>query len=227
MRIGDLPLIPDGDEGREWAERELADPRFAAAEPTPLDLLARAVNDLIGSLFGAQAPAGLAPAVLVGLAVLAIALIVIAFVIWGRPRVSHRADATVPLFGEDTVRSASDLRREASEAARLGEWDAAIVLRFRALARAAIERGVVPGRPGETAQSFARSAARAFPGLAQPLTRAASLFDDVRYLRRPGSAADYEQVSATDEALDASVAAEAAARHRREQRESMTVTSQS
>lgn len=204
MRIGDLPLIPDGDEGREWAERELADPRYAAAEPTPLDRLAQAVNDFLESLFGVQAPTDLGPAVLVGLALLAIALIVVAFVIWGRPRVSHRTGASVPLFGEDSVRTAADLRREASERAASRDWDAAIVLRFRALARSAIERGIVAARPGATAQSFARAAGRAFPTLAQPLSQAASVFDDVRYLRRPGSAADYERVSATDDAAASS-----------------------
>ncbi len=201
MRIGDLPLVPDGEEGRQWAERELADPRYAAAEPTPLDRLAQALNELLESLFGAQAPTGLGPAVLVGLALLAIALIVVAFVIWGRPRVSRRTGTAVPLFGEDAIRSAADLRRDASERAAAGDWDDAIVLRFRALARATIERGIVAARPGATAQSFARSASRAFPALTRPLSDAASAFDDVRYLRRPGSAADYERVSATDDAI--------------------------
>ena len=203
MRLGDVPLIPDGAEGREWAERELADPRYAAAEPTPLDRLAQAINEMLGSLFGAGAPAGLGPAVLVGLALLAIALIVVAFAIWGRPRLSRRTAAAAPLFGEDDVRSAADLRREASERAGAGDWDAAIVLRFRALARSMIDRGVVAARPGATAQSFARSAARAFPALARSLVETASVFDDVRYLRRPGTPGDYERVAATDEALTA------------------------
>ena len=201
MRLLDLPLIPDGQEGREWAERELADPRYAAAEPTPLDRLAQAIRDALGSLFGAQAPPGLGPAVLVGLALLVIALIVLAFVIWGRPRLSRRTTAAIPLFGEDDVRSAADLRREASDRTVAGDWDAAIVLRFRALARSTIERGVVAARPGATAQSFARSAARSFPALAGSLAETASAFDDVRYLRRPGSPEDYQLVAATDDAV--------------------------
>ncbi len=203
MRVGDLPLIPDGAEGREWAERELANPRYAAAEPTPLDRLAQAFNEMIGSLFGAGAPAGLGPVILVGLALLAIALIVVAFAIWGRPRLSRRTTATTPLFGEDDVRSAADLRREASERAGTGEWDAAIVLRFRALARSMIDRGVVAARPGATAQSFARSAGRVFPALARELVETASAFDDVRYLRRPGTPGDYERVATTDDAVAA------------------------
>jgi hypothetical protein len=203
VRALDLPLIPDGAEGREWAERELADSRYAAAEPTPLDRLAQTIRDALESLFGVQAPPGLGPAVLVGLALLVIALIVLAFVIWGRPRLSRRAAASTPLFGEDEVRSAADLRREASDRAGVGDWDAAIVLRFRALARSTIERGVVAARPGATAQSFARAAARSFPALAGALGETASAFDDVRYLRRPGSPEDYERVAATDDAVGA------------------------
>ncbi|WP_396642985.1 DUF4129 domain-containing protein [Microbacterium sp.] len=203
MRARDLPLIPDGAEGREWAERELADPRYAAAEPTPLDRLAQAIGEFLESLFGTAAPAGLGPAVLVGLALLAIALIVVAFVIWGRPRLSRQTSVTAPLFGEDDARSSTDLRREASARAAAGDWDAAIVLRYRALARSSIDRGIVAARPGATAQSFARSAARAFPELGGELADAASVFDDVRYLRRPGSPDDYERVAATDGAVEA------------------------
>ena len=203
MKVLDVPVIPDGAEGREWAERELADPRYAAAEPTPLDRLAQAVGEFLESLFGAGAPAGLGPAVLVGLALLAIALIVVAFVIWGRPRLSRQTSVTAPLFGEDDTRSSADLRREASARAAAGDWDAAIVLRFRALARSSIDRGIVAARPGATAQSFARSAARAFPDLGGALSDAASVFDDVRYLRRPGSPDDYERVAATAAAVEA------------------------
>ena len=31
-------LLPDPDEAREWAEKELTDPAYRAAEPTPIDL---------------------------------------------------------------------------------------------------------------------------------------------------------------------------------------------
>ena len=55
--------------------------------------------------------------------------------------------------------------------ARAAEWDAAIVLRFRALARGCLERGVVDPPPGATVHAFARAAARAFPALAPPARR--------------------------------------------------------
>ena len=201
MRRTELPLIPDGPEGREWAERELADPRYAAAEPTPLDRIAQSARDILESIFGAEAPPGLGPAVLVGLALLVIALIAVSFAVWGRPHVSRRATQAAALFGEDVVLRPEELRREASARAAAGDWEAATVLRFRALARASVLRGVVAARPGATAQAFTRSAARAFPAHAAELRETAAVFDDVRYLRRPATLADYERVAATDEAV--------------------------
>ena len=47
FRLADAvpPLTPDGDEARRWAQEELSDPVYAAAEPTPLDRVARAIGD--------------------------------------------------------------------------------------------------------------------------------------------------------------------------------------
>jgi hypothetical protein len=193
------PLTPDGDEAREQAERVLSRPEFAAAEPTPLDRIAQAIGDALEALFGAQAPAGLGPAILVGIAVVAIGLIVAAFAIWGRPRMSARSrTAGAGLFDGDEARSAASLRAEAEESAASGDYDTAVILRLRALARATLERGVVDLAPGATVHAFARAATRAFPTLAGDLDAAADAFDDVRYLRRPATAALYERVARAD-----------------------------
>ena len=48
------PLTPDGDEARTWAERELADPAYDAAEPTALDRIAHAIGDFFATLFSTQ-----------------------------------------------------------------------------------------------------------------------------------------------------------------------------
>jgi len=133
-----------------------------------------------------------------------IALIVIAFVIWGVPRSIRRAPRAVgELFGEAEVRSADELRRVAASHAAKSEWDAAIIVHMRALARSTAERGVVRTPPGATVHSFARSAAKVFPASATDLETAASIFDDVRYLRRPGSRELYEQVAGLDRAIAA------------------------
>ena len=75
------------------------------------------------------------------------------------------------------------------------------MLRFRALARGVAERGILEPAPGATVHAFARQAGRAFPAEDERLDAAASAFDDVRYLRRPGTAELYAVVAAADDAL--------------------------
>lgn len=196
-----VPLLPDGDEAREWAERELADPVYRAAEPTVIDRAARAVAEFFAGLLSPSAPTGWGPAALVVLAVIVVAALVAAILIWGRPRPTPRSEHDVSaLFDTDDERSADDLRRDAADAARRADWDEAIVLRFRAFARGLVERGVVEPPPGATARAFARETARALPALRPALEPAAATFDDVRYLRRPGTAERYAAICDLDDA---------------------------
>jgi len=198
------PLTPDGDEARRWAEDELAKPAYDIAEPTPFDRIARAIGDFIASLFDPQVSGGWGSVLAIVATVAVVVVIVTAFVVWGVPRVSRRAAARTPmLFGEAERRSAAALRAAAVERAQASDWDAAIVLRFRALARGCSERGVVDPPPGATVHGFARAAARAFPALGTRLEDAATAFDDVRYLRRPGTADLYRLVAAVDDDLAA------------------------
>lgn len=198
---GDLPVVPDPDEARRWVEQELAKPEYVAARPTPFDRFAQAVGDFLAELFqprGAPGWSGLASIIVI---VVVVALLVAAFLIWGRPRVIRRSQsATAELFGGDE-RSAAELRREAQALAAASDWCAAIVVRFRALARGVAERGVVDPVPGATVHAFARQTARAFPDQEQRLEASAAAFDDVRYLRRPGTAELYALVTDTDDAI--------------------------
>lgn len=196
------PLTPDGDEARRWAQQELTDPAYDIAQPTPLDRLAQAVGDFFNRLFDARVDGSWGSGLAVIAAVVLVALVVTAFLVWGRPRAQLRGHAlTAELFGEDESRSAGELRRAAAAAARRSEWDAAIVLRFRALARGLGERAVVDAPPGTTVHGFARAASRAFASSAAELESAATAFDDVRYLRRPGTAEMYRRITETDEML--------------------------
>jgi hypothetical protein len=198
------PLTPDGDEARRWAEDELADPAYDIAEPTPIDRIARAIGDFIASLLNPDLTGGLGTTFALVAAVIVVIVIVAAFLVWGMPRVSRRAAPRAPmLFGEREQRSAAQLRAAAEERARASDWDAAIVLRFRALARGSLERGVVDPPPGATVHAFARAAAGAFPSLAGRLEDAATAFDDVRYLRRPGTGDLYRLVASVDDAVTA------------------------
>ncbi|WJL95128.1 DUF4129 domain-containing protein [Microbacterium sp. ET2] len=196
------PVTPDGDEAREWAERELSNPVYAEAEPTAFDRIARAIGEFLGRLFSTDVSGGLGSTFALVAAIAVAALIIVAVLVWGLPRARRRAAAPVAtLFGDSDERSADDLRRAAASAAAAGDWDEALILRFRALARGLAERGVVSTPPGATVHAFARSAGRVFPSSAADLEAGASAFDDVRYLRRPGSRGDYEQLSRLDEQL--------------------------
>ena len=197
------PLTPDGDEARDWAEEELSRPQYDMAEPTPIDLIARAIAEFFENLFSAELSGSFGPLVAIVAAVVVVLVIVVAFAVWGVPRSTRRAPALrgTQLFGEAEDRSAAELRSAAASHARREEWEAAIVLHFRALARGCFERGVVDTPPGATVHAFARAAGRAFPGLAERLETAASAFDDVRYLRRPGTAELYRLVADTDAAV--------------------------
>jgi hypothetical protein len=194
------PLTPDGDQARRWAEQELSDPAYAAAQPTPLDRAARAVQDFIAGLLNGQPDARWGAWIALAVGVIVIALVVAAFFIWGRPRTNRRSTAAATdLFGDAESRTAAQLRRAAAAAATAEEWDTAIVLRLRALARGLDEREIVRPAPGATVHAFARAATRAFPGLGSQLDAAAAAFDDVRYLRRPGTAAMYDVVARADD----------------------------
>lgn len=197
--------VPDGDEAREWARRELADPIYRTAEPTPFDRAARAVWEFLTSLLRGELPDALGAWSAVIAAAIVVVLVVLAFAIWGRPRRAARSAVVPELFGVAETRSADELRRAADAAADRGAFDEAIVLRFRALARGLAERTVVASEPGATVHRFARAAAPAFPAEASALERAADAFDDVRYLRRPGTAEAYRAVRELDVRLAASV----------------------
>ncbi|GAA3652975.1 DUF4129 domain-containing protein [Microbacterium marinilacus] len=193
---------PDRDEAREWAERELADPAYDTAEPTPFDRIAQAIGDFLDDLLTPRGELDWNPALAVGIVVVVIALVVAAVLIWGRPRLAHRAaERSALLFGDQESRSIAGLRAAAETHAGAGEWDEAMVLRFRALARGLEERGIVDAPPGTTARGLAQRAHHPFPGHVSGLDAAARGFDDVRYLRRHGTAELYAAVAGLDDEL--------------------------
>lgn len=195
------PLLPDPDQAREWAEQELSDPTYQAAEPNLVDRISQAVGKFLEDLLRVPENGGWGPSALVVLGIIVVALIVVALLIWGRPRLSTRASEPArALFDHDDGRSADELRTDAAAAADRGAWDDAIVLRFRAFARGLTQRGLVDPPPGATARAFARETATALPALIPLLDPATTTFDDIRYLRRPGTEERYRLVADLDAA---------------------------
>ena len=199
VRFDDV-FVPDGDEARRWAEEELSQPRYADAKPTWFDLLARDIARFIADLFNGGNTASIGPSALIIVSVLIVAALVVALIVWGRPRAPRavrrpRAD----LLGANDDRSAAQLRADAERSAKAGDWDAATILRFRALARGLLERDLIDPAPGATAQAIARDVGAVFASEAAAVRSAAVSFDDVRYLRHPSTA----ELAATDDRLSA------------------------
>lgn len=199
------PYAPDGDEARRAAEQELQNPRYADAKPTWFDYLAEDVAEFINSLFSPEAGQQVGSTALIIVSIVIVTALVTVLILWGRPRASRRVKRRgAELLGERDDRSAAQLRADAERSARAGDWDAATILRFRALARGLLERDIIDPSPGATAQAIAREAAAAFSGHQDELADAASSFDQVRYLRHPASETSYRRLVTTDEALSKS-----------------------
>lgn len=136
-----------------------------------------------------------------GLLVLAAVTVVVAalIIVLVRPGRAGRPGAS-PVLGA-AIRTAREYRQEAERLAAGGEYGPAIVARVRAIAAELGERGIVPPRPGRTADELAHEAGRELPGLAADLAAAARMFDDVHYGAKAGTRPGYEQVSGLDAAV--------------------------
>lgn len=196
-------FVPDGDDARRRAQEELSKGEYQAAKPNWFDQLAADIAEWFFGLFNGDGAGAVAPLALTMIAIVVIAAIVVALIVWGRPRASRVVRGRADLLGERDDRTAAQLRADAERRARDGDWDAAVVLRFRALARGLLERDLIDPAPGATAQGIAREAAPALPSAGGALHDAATLFDSVRYLGSSANEADYRAIVATDDEVQA------------------------
>lgn len=195
------PLSPSADEARRLLERELAKSEYQASKPGLLDRAAQAILDWFSSIrFGTLT--GTPAIVIVVLLVLVAAALVVIFAVYGLPRLHRRSRDAPSLFGDDDVRTAGALRSSADRAAQSGDFTQAIVELYRAIARDLGERGVITTSPGTTAHDFGERAAALFPAHGRAIRRAAAVFDDVRYLDRPGSESAYRDLRDLDTTLE-------------------------
>lgn len=200
----DSPFVPDGDEARRWAEDELANPRYADAQPTWFDRVAQDVGRFFADLFSSDNGASIGPSALIIVTLIIVAALITALIIWGKPRRSRAVKRSrADLLGAQDDRTAAQLRSEAERRAREGDWDTATVLRYRAIARSLLERDLIDPAPGATAQAIARDASTVFTAEAAAMHRAASAFDDVRYLGHSATQDSYHDLAETDDRLRA------------------------
>ena len=198
--LTDVPVDPSAPDARELLLRELAEPEYAAAQPTLLDRIGQAISDWFQSLTlpSGGGLSGWVPVVVLVLLVIGIA---VAFLVWGVPRLNRRSRAADGLFGADERRTAAELRKDAAAAANRGDFTSATLDAFRALARGLQERTVVAVLPGTTAHDFASQGAVAFPDLSPDFRGAAVGFDATRYAGVPGTVELYRSITDLDAAV--------------------------
>ncbi|MCU1432587.1 MAG: hypothetical protein JWP95_1692 [Actinotalea sp.] len=177
--LSEVPVDPDADTARRWADTELADPIYHQ-QPS---LLERAITWLMEQL--ARMDTGIAALDPRAAALVVVGLLVvgggIALLVAGPLRRAQRARrSSVDVFGDD-LRTAAQLRASADALAAQGDWAGAVLDRFRAVLRSLEERALLDERPGRTAHEAAEEAALRLPTCADDLRRAGRLFDDVCY----------------------------------------------
>ncbi|MCA0438592.1 MAG: DUF4129 domain-containing protein [Actinobacteria bacterium] len=178
------PVRPGPEEGRRWAEEELAKPAYGASF---LERFLTWLNDLLARFFqpaGPDGPGAVPMPLAFGILALALVLAVLAWVIVRGRRKRTAAPASEQV--EDAVLPAAPLpaaeyRRRARQAYDAGDHSGAVVEGFRAIAAQLQERHVLDEARDRTAREFAAAAGTAFPDLVGRVGAAASAFDAARY----------------------------------------------
>jgi len=188
----------DRDAAREAAEAELAKPIYERG--SWMDRLQAWFDALLQRIaYGDTAFPG-------GWVTLTVLLLVLAAGVVAAVRIARRTMRTnrsgAPLFGHHEL-TAAEHRATAEQHAAAGDWAAAIRHRLRAVARDLEESGLLPPAPGRTATELARDAGAVLPRLAGEFAAAATVFNDVAYGQRPGTAEGYRLVAALDDRLRA------------------------
>jgi hypothetical protein len=177
---------------QQLARRELARSMYAESVETRIrQWLERLVGDVVNA--GNSVPGGLWSTIAL---LIALVLVVAGVTFWIRPAGGRQLKPGALLSGSQL--SASDHRQLAERHAAGGDYSAAIIERMRAIAVGIEERGILPIRPGRTADELAAQAGQALPEQACELAAAAVLFDDVRYGDRDGTLSGYERVRQLD-----------------------------
>lgn len=168
----------DRDQARRLLEEELDSGAYQREFTGPLR---QAVDDFISwlsdrsvSFGGVSIPYG--PLLVLALVVSAVILILVLV----RPRL-QRSRAAEDTLRIDPAVPSGEFRARAETYARNGDYSAAAQEIFRALVRAAEERGAVPEQKGRTATELTQRIAGSAPAHAAGLQRAAELFNRSAY----------------------------------------------
>ena len=187
--LADVPVDPDAETARRWAESELADPIYHEQRESLLTKAIRWVLEQLTKVGDRASGLDLRTTTLVVVGALVLAAIVV-LVVAGPGRRARRAGRGSTAVFVDDVRSADELRASADAFAARGAGAEAVLDRFRAVLRSLEDRALLDPRPGRTAHEAAADGGRRLPACADDLRRAGLLFDDVCYGDAAASADD-------------------------------------
>ncbi len=193
------------DQARELARRELEKQIYHRDDPSVVERILDKINDWIDSLTRTVNGAGQGSSSggwIALIVVLVLLVLVMVAIMWRLGAVRGEAARRRTLLSDEPM-TAKDYRAAAEQHAAAGEWAEAIRERLRAVARDLEERVILDPRPGRTADELAAEAGAALPDVAEELTAAVMVFDEVWYGDRPGTADGYAQLTRLDERVQA------------------------
>lgn len=199
-RLLAVGLNPDNDEARRWLQDELSEERYQPDSPGLLQRIADAFDEWLADLFGGVGRSA-TPVNGVVAALAAIVLVILVIVLLRYVRRTPRVTGGSAVLDAAERRDARDHRRLAAEAMAAGNYDTAVVEAMRAIARAGIDRTLLPDVPSLTATEVASGLGRVFPAQAAPLHFAAEWFGAVVYGDDHATAAQAEAVLSLEKQL--------------------------
>lgn len=198
----EVPIDPDADTARRWLEEELEKDVYRADGTSIIQKVLDWFNDLLSGFGDATggASVGGVPGAVVTAVLFALLLGGLLYLVLGPLRRSRRTATSAAVF-EDDDRTVEAMRLAAEAAAARGDWDLAVLERFRSIVRRAENDAVVAVVPGMTAFEFVGAAARRIEEAADDLLWAGDLFDGVRYGHASGSPQAYERLGRLETAV--------------------------
>ena len=194
-------MLPDRDQAREAAQRELEKAAYDEARPP---LITRAINWLIQELQELLSKAsGSVPGGRIGVLLIALLILGLVALVVVRLRPTLRTTSFDQLFADGRALTSAEHRDLAEAAAGRGDYADAVRERLRAVVRQLEERGVLDVRPGRTAEEVTREAAAAIPELAAPMGRGTQLFEEIWYGGQPAGPAAYATLVEVDQLVAA------------------------
>lgn len=194
-----VPVTPDAETARAWAEAELAKSAYHRGD-TLADRVGAWISDFISRLFEKTGGAAFPPiGYLLGAVILLAVLFLAARVVAPAVRQRGRSDGADLL--DDDTRTAAQIKDAARKARSQGDLTLAALEFYRATVRGCEERVVIDERAGRTAREAARDIARSVGSHRAELLTAASTFDELCYGHRDGTQHDVEAMESLERTM--------------------------